>query len=232
QFNNRTLVFDYDAQGNLVRASLPAVGGTPTGNDFVSGKTFRYRYDANHQLTHIWHPNEVRNTVNSNPPDTSAAEIVEYYPDGDFAGMVHYYTVGGTNGNGVPSGGTITYDYTDLEDGSLQVAVTNRNRNQSVYVWNSDKTLASHREFTRGLRSLELPEYEHRYEYNEDRLLRKETAPNGNTVEYTYNDASPDRCQHNNLIRTVRRREGLPGDQAKIETVTVYEPIYHQPALV
>ena len=44
QVPNRTLVFDYDSEGNLVRCSGPAVAATPQGNDFPNGKTYRYKY--------------------------------------------------------------------------------------------------------------------------------------------------------------------------------------------
>jgi len=67
QTNNRTLVFDYERQrkpGPRVRAGDHR---TRTGNDFPTGKTFRYAYTADHKLTHIWYPNEVRDNVDANP---------------------------------------------------------------------------------------------------------------------------------------------------------------------
>src|SRR5262249_6680015 len=44
---------------------------------------------------------------------------------------------------------------------------------------------------------------------------------------------SPDRFQQGNLIRVVQTPDGARGgDQPKIETVYVYEPIYNRPCLV
>jgi hypothetical protein len=54
QTNNRTLKFDYDAEGNLIRCSEPAITGTPNGNDFPNGKTFRYRYISDTNPTDNW----------------------------------------------------------------------------------------------------------------------------------------------------------------------------------
>lgn len=104
QVRNRTLVFDYDSEGNLARVSSPVVAATPQLNDFSSGKTSRYKYimEADlpalvpgwagltsaqqdvarklllHKLTRIWYPNEVKNSAGSNPPDTDAAEVITY----------------------------------------------------------------------------------------------------------------------------------------------------------
>jgi RHS repeat-associated protein len=142
QINNRTLTFDYDAEGNLVRFSAPAVGGTPTGNNFATGETYRYQYitqtdlpslvpnwstlttaqqDAArvrllHKVTDIWYPNEVGNSPAVNPPVPQAAEVITYDTDStsDFFGFATSWKVGGSNGNNVDSGGTTTYTYTDL----------------------------------------------------------------------------------------------------------------------
>src|SRR5262249_34800410 len=139
QVNNRTLVFDYDADANLVRFSMPAIGGTPNGNDFATGTTTRYQYITNanrggptqtqwhaltqdqkdhllHKLTRTWYPNEVGANAGTNPPTAKAAEVLTYQtdPTDPFFGFVTSYTISGPNVNQVPSGGTITYAYTDL----------------------------------------------------------------------------------------------------------------------
>src|SRR5262249_23394573 len=55
----RKLQYNYDANGNLISVTTPAVTGTPTGNDFPTGKTERYTYDSSHRLLTITAPNEV-----------------------------------------------------------------------------------------------------------------------------------------------------------------------------
>jgi RHS repeat-associated protein len=143
QVNNRTLTFDYDEEGNLVRYSAPAVGGTPNGNNFTTGETYRYQYVTNanrgglmqsdwdhivqlhqqnvllHKLTDIWYPNEVQNAPTVNPPVTQAAETIGYdtNPASEFFGFATSWTVGATNGNGVAAGGTTMYSYTDMHPG-------------------------------------------------------------------------------------------------------------------
>ncbi|MCI0540967.1 MAG: hypothetical protein L0Z50_37680 [Verrucomicrobiales bacterium] len=207
----RKLNFDYDGEGNLVRVSRPAVIGTPNGNNFPSGKTFRYKYITTadlpgvltqeqrdrllHKLTHIWHPNEVRNNPTANPADSLAAERLTYEtdPGNPFFGFATAYTVGGLNANGVPAGGIIRYTYTDLNPTramgpgnnidptplihlpSLQTAVQDRNGNQAEYIFGGENKLLEYSEFTRGLRAVEPAKFTMTYRYNKDRLLIQRT---------------------------------------------------------
>jgi RHS repeat-associated protein len=279
QVNNRTVTFDYDAEGNLVRVSSPAVAGTPNGNDFPTGKTYRFQYITEgdlpvivpgwgglttgaknevrlqllHKVTDIFYPNEIRNAVDVNPAVDKAAEIFAYdVTSGDtFLGSPTSYTIAGTNDNGVPSGGTIHYAYTDLNPGhpappnisldptllynipSVQVDVVDRNGNQAQYIYGAGNTLLDYREFTRGFRAVEPAEYLLQVSHNKDRLLQKRIAPEGNTIEYTFNENSPDRLEQGNVIRSVQTPDvARGGDQPKIEQVFVYNPIYNRPCLV
>lgn len=279
QVNNRTLVFDYDQEGNLVRCSRPAIAATPQGNDFSVGKTKRYAYITEadlpllvpgwddlseeehdevrerslHKVTHIWDPNEVRDAVDGNPPDEDAVEIITYEtdPSDAFFGFVTTYTVGGTNGNSVPSGGTIEYTWTDLNpthampggvslDPTLlfnvqshRVEVTDGNGNEASYVYGGGATLLDYREKTRDFRAIEPDEYLTKYGHNKDRLLRWRRSPELNQWSLVYNEDSTDRSQQCNLIREVKLPDlNRGGDQSKIETVYVYEPIYNRPCLI
>jgi YD repeat-containing protein len=276
QTRNRTLSFGYDSEGNLVKAGKPAVTATLNGNDFSSGKAVRYRYytatqhpgftqtqwDALtqtqrdrllHKLTHIWYPNEVKDQVDTDPADSDAAEVIIYETttSSRFYGYATSYTVGGQNGNGVPSGGTITYTHTDLDSGrslvshpyngfqiaSHKTAITDRNGNQAEYVFSAEKTLMSYKEFPRGLRSGEPANFENQEVWNGQTLLRgdrlksQRTQPEGDLIALSYNDATSDRYQQANRIRKTLTPDSRGGDQTAIETVSVYEPIYNQPWL-
>ncbi len=278
QTNNRTLVFDYDGEGNLVRCTGPAATGTPNGNDFPNGKTHRYRYITSadlpglvagffgltaaeqsrvtgrllHKITHLWRPNEVGNNPQSDPSDNLASQRWTYDTVGNsrFLGFVTGHTVGGTNSSNLPAGGTIAYQYTDLNPlrsmpvgvnvdpsllgnlASLQVDVTDRRGNQSQYIYSGEKRLLQYSEFTRGLRNSEPAGYTKSYQWNGDRRLTDKTEPKSNRLLNTYNEGTSDRFQQGNLIRRVVLPDGRGGDQGKIETVTVYEPIYNRPFLV
>jgi RHS repeat-associated protein len=284
QDTNRRLVFDYDAEGNLVKLRSPIVTGTPNGNDFPNGKTFRYRYYTGtqhpnftqtqwdaltqaqkdrllHKLTHIWDPNEVRNSPDTDPAETEAAQVLGYETNTSaaFFGFVKSYQVGDidasgspitpVHGNGVPSGGTIAYAYTDLDPArnwpsgtatdstlltnvkSLRVDVTDRNGNTARYIYGGSKTLLEYREFSRGLRAGEPTEYLLTLTQDQDRLLKASTTPEG-MVKTVSRPSTSDRFQQSNIVREVLTPGPRSADQTAIETVTVYEPVYNEPWLV
>jgi RHS repeat-associated protein len=271
---NRQLQFGYDSEGNLTKARTPIVAGTPNGNDFPSGKATRYRYYTSSQhpgftqtqwdaltqaqknrllgkLTHIWYPNEVKDQVDTDPADADAAETIGYETNtaSRFYGYATSYAVGGTNGNGVPSGGSYIYAYTDLNTGhgvgghpynffqvqSLKTLATDRNGNQVEYVFSAEKTLISKKELTKGLRAGEPANFETDQVWNGtgnlrmDRLETQQTNPEGDIVNSTYNDATSDRFQQGNKVRKVVAPGARGGDQTAIENVVIFEPIYNQP---
>ncbi|MBA3708813.1 MAG: hypothetical protein H0W83_08355, partial [Planctomycetes bacterium] len=274
QTRNRTIVLDYDAESNLVRCSQPVVSATPNGNDFPNGPTTRYAYTTTanragltttqwnaltteqqnrllHKLTQIWYPNEVGSTPGTDPATSDAAEAVTYQTDASnaFLGYVTAFTTGGTNGNGVPSGGTITYAYTDLRPtrgmglnvvldptllfnlDSLQVDITNRNGNQSRYIYGGGKTLHSYKVFTKGLRTGEPTSFDLTLTQNRDRFLTSRTMPESNRVDYTYYTGT-DRNQQSNLVRRMQTPDATRGgDQSTIEEVSIHEPVYCRTAL-
>ncbi len=275
QINNRTFVYDYDDESNLVRFSSPAVDGTPTSNDFANGKTYRYQYYTDshhpgftqgewdalsddqqnrllHKLTHVWYPNEVQNSPTTNPADADAALVYGYETDTSdtFFGFAVSADAGGTNDNGVPSGGSLSYVYTELNANrsmpggvysdptklfsqqSLQVDITDRNGNEATYIYGGGKTLLTYEEKTNGLRTGEPTEFTTTHEVNQDRISTSHTLPEGNKTEWTQNENSTDRFQQGNLIRIVKTPDITRGaDQDAIEEVFVYEPIYNRPCL-
>ena len=232
-FIGRVITLTYDADGNLVEVTSPAVTGTPNGNDFPQGKTTLYTYSSgsadpvlNHNLTAITAPKEV---ATAGPP-----RIQVGYDGQD---RVVIFTIGGTNDSGVPAGGTISYTYTTLAPpmaASLntpvgETEVVDRNGNHTVYQFNSLGNIVKVKEYTnRDVRPSEPEFYETRYEYNAEGELIRQTYPEGNLVEYVYDEANPNRFQQGNLIAEVRRADpDRGGDQAVITTTYTYELIYN-----
>ena len=142
-FIGRAVSYSYDANGNLAEVTSPVVVGTPTGTDFPAGKTTRYEYSSgfdlvwlNHNILSVTAPNEV---AAAGPP-----RLVFTY-DEDLTSpnldRVLSQTLGGTNYTGVPAGGTITYQYDELEplpfpdggDPLAQTTVTDRNGNVTEF---------------------------------------------------------------------------------------------------
>jgi YD repeat-containing protein len=232
-FFNRSIKFEYDANGDLVAVTSPAVIGTPNGNDFPQGKTTRYSYlsgideQLKHNLVSITAPNEV---AVGGPPRVE----VEY----DAFDRVIRQTIGGVNQSGVPAGGTIRYEYrflgtapaNDFNRAVLQTTVTDRNGNLTEYQFNQLGNIVRIREFTnRNIRPGDPEFFETRYEYNKEGELLRQINPQGNTVEYVYDDRNPDRFQQGNLLGEMRRPDSKRGgDQTLIRITYTYEPIYNQ----
>jgi YD repeat-containing protein len=116
----------------------------------------------------------------------------------------------------------------------FQNTVTDRNGNRTEYQFNQLGNIVRRREFTnRKIRPGDPEFFETRYEYNKDGELTKVIYPEGNTVEYVYDDTNPDRFQQGNLLSEIRRPDPKRGgDQAFIKTTYAYEPIYNQLARV
>ncbi|HXF05615.1 MAG TPA: DUF6531 domain-containing protein, partial [Blastocatellia bacterium] len=253
-FMGRSIRFEYDGNGDLVAVTSPAVTGTPTRNDFPQGKTTRYTYSSgfaderlNHNLLTITAPNEV---ASGGEPririeyDTTPASLT--------VDRVLRQTLGGTNrpaqfvGGGIqfrsdmrmPAGGTIRYEYRflgmvppgDFTSPVSQTTVTDRNGNRTEYQFNQLGNIVRIREFTnRDVRPSDPDFFETRYEYNRDGELLRQIHPEGNSVEYVYDDRNADRFQQGNLLREVRRPDSKRGgDQEFIARAMTYEPIYNQ----
>jgi len=256
--NGRTVRYQY-----IKLADLPTL--VPNWSGLTTAQQDLVEQYLLHKITHVWYPNEVRENAGATPPDSEAAEVLTYdtspvfdpptsniLEQGTFLGFVTSYTVGGTNGNGVPSGGTIRYTYTDLnpdkdmpinvwkdatilyEVKNLEVDVVDRKGNDANYIYGGGKTLLEYRELTLdNFRALEPEEYLSQFEYNPDRLMVKNTKPEGNMNTPKYNSPSLDRFQQGNLIGTKTTPDGVRGgDQSKIEGRIVHEPAYQKPCLL
>jgi RHS repeat-associated protein len=239
-FIGRKVRFEYDRNGDLVAVTSPAVSGTPNGNDFPAGKTTRYRYSSgfpderlNHNLLEIAAPNE---TAAGGPPRVRVEYDTNLFsPDWD---RVLRQTIGGVNRSSVPAGGTISYEYqelatvapSDFNSPVFQTTVTDRNGNRTEYQFNQLGNIVRIREFTnRRLRQSDPTFFETRYEYNKEGELLRQIHPEGNRLEYTYDDRNTDRFQQGNLLGETRRPDSKRGgDQSAIQITNTYEPIYNQ----
>ncbi|MBV7332818.1 hypothetical protein KFU94_32240 [Chloroflexi bacterium TSY] len=243
-FIGRRVSFTYDANGDLVAVTGPAVTGTPTGNNFPDGKTWRYTYSSgfgderlNHNLLSIIAPNEVAD--GSLTPFVFNAYAETTSPTDYAFDRVVKQQWGGTNASGVPAGGTLIVSYEELNpDGdpdnlSLprnRTTVIDRNGNQEIYEHNINGHRLSLKEFSnRDLRASDPDFWERVYEYNADGQLLSRVQPEGNRIDSIYDEANTDRLRQGNRIAQIRRADpDRGGDQAAITTTWTYEPIYNQ----
>ncbi len=236
-FDGRVVDFTYDNNGDLTQVTSPTVTGTPTGNDFVNGKTTSYSYGSgfsddrlNHNLLTVTRPNEVAN-------GGDAVLTMEY---GTQLGTLEFdrvisQTYGGTNDSGVEAGGTYTLDYellvnsmpNDPNQAIIETTLTDRNGNVTEYEYNRLGYALSVKEFTKGLRNGEPEFFETTFEYNADGRVLSKTASEGNKTEYTYDEDNASRFANGNILSSVTTPDGdRGGDQTQIETLNIYEPVY------
>jgi YD repeat-containing protein len=120
-FFGRKISFTYDANGDLVAVTGPAVTGTPNGNDFPLGKTTRYTYSSgasdvrlNHNLLTETRPNE---SSSGGPPVVT--NLYGTDPTSFSFGKILSMTYGGTNVSGVAAGGQYNFTYTQMNAGAV-----------------------------------------------------------------------------------------------------------------
>lgn len=232
-FAGRTLGFTYDSMGDLTQVVSPAVTGTPTGNNFPSGKTTLYTYSSgytdprfNHNLLTVTAPNEA---AVSGPP-----RLIAHYDTNSLstnADRLVSLTLGGTNGTGTGAGGTLSFGYTsfglvgstDYTTPVFQNVVTNRNGNVTQYEFNRLGNVVSQVQYTRGIRAGDPASYTSVFAYNADGLMISQTNPELSSVQYVYDSGNPNRLAQGNLLQTVRQAGPRGGDQAQIVVVNTYE---------
>jgi RHS repeat-associated protein len=239
-FIGRKVRFGYDPKGDLVTVTSPSVTGTPNGNDFPNGKTTRYAYSSgfsderlNHNLLEIVAPNEV---ATGGPPYIKVA--YDTTPSSPSVGRVLRQTIGGVNASGVPAGGTISYEYralgtsapNDFASPVTQTTVVNRNGNRTEYQFNRIGNIVRiHKFANRKIRPGDPEFFETRYEYNKDGEMIRMIFPEGNSIEYVYDDRNPDRFQQGNLLAQIQKPDSRRGgDQQFAKTSYTYEPIFNQ----
>ena len=224
----RSVTFTYDANGNMNSVTMPAVTGTPTGNNFPNGTTTRYTYDANHNMTSMTAPDEI---ADGGPPRLQMTY--------DAQGRVTSLIEGGTNSSTVPAGGTMTYTYqslgtptgpSDTTTATRQTTVTDRDGNETIYDFNQFNNAISIDQLNnRDIRSGDPASYLTTYSYDTNYRLLEETLPEGNTYTYTYDSSNPSRFQQGDMLSMTETPDAARGgDQSSITTTYTYEPIYNQ----
>ncbi len=208
-FAKRSIVFGYDPDhGDLVSVRSPIVVGTPNGNDFPGGRTVRYTYhngcvnpDLNHNLLTMTDAKRQLFLVNVYDAENRVSK--QWYGTGVF-----------------------TFDYDD-------VLRTTRHKDRrgtvTEYAFNALGNPVRQTVLTRGLRPGDPASFTTTWEYNGDGLRTKITYPRGNSVDYTYDSANPDRLAQANLTDVVRNAGPVPSDQASIKFHTDYEPRFQFP---
>lgn len=252
----RIVTYDYDTEGNMTSVTHPAILGTPNGNDFPNGKTYRYDYFTldelpfnltptqrdrlQHNLTHVWSPNQVGNEPTVNPQPLLAREVFTYGTDPSDEinfDRVQTHRLGGFDSNGNEAGGTSTYSYEQVStrsptpnDPYLRVTETDRRGNVEVNTFSAWDTQLERRELTRGLRNEEPDAYVTSYFYDDDKNRISTTAPEGDSSHYTYDRSNSDRAAQGNMIATERLPGPRGGDQSRIRQSSENEPIYQRTA--
>ena len=245
----RKVQFDYDAEGNLVLVTGPAVVGTPTGNDFAGGKAYAYTYLTEglihpaiagqdrerllHNLLTVTYPNE---TAVAGPARETVAYGVSPAEPLAFDRALTY-TVGGLNAGGVPAGGTWHYIYQQLADSItgpcdpfLQVTISDPAGNLAANTYGACGALLEEQQHTRGLRNGEPAAFVTAYQYDQDKNLTQTILPSGSITDNAFDPFTSDRFQQGNLTETRHTPDARGGDQTQLVTRIVYEPVYQQVA--
>ena len=260
-FDGRITTFQYDGANNLTSITTPPVTGTPNsddgiaangpnGNDFPSGKTRNFRYDAanpdpnlRNNLLGITYPNEVA---------TGGPERISFVYGTDPADPLTYdrvlsMSVGGGLATidpvtglsvGVPAGGTHTFTYENLAPrvpGDLvteirRTTVIDPNGNRTEHYFNSDFHEIRRVEYTdRNVNSKDPASFTTLKTWSADCVLTSITEPEGNQTVFQYDSASPNRFSQGNVLTVTRTPDvARGGDQTQLVTTYTYEPIFNQ----
>ncbi|MGK0237346.1 MAG: RHS repeat-associated protein [Candidatus Pelagisphaera sp.] len=236
-FIGREIVYSYDSEGNLISVRSPIVTGTSTGNDFANGRTEQYTYSSgfsesslNHNLLSCTMPEEVASGGEPAMQWTFGNDI----NDPLTFDKVITETIGGTNASGVSAGGSRFITYEKLNEaealGQLELprgkaTVTERNGNVREYFVNELNHHIMTRELTRGLRDGEPLFHETRSEFTDDGLLLRRIYPEGNQLEFKYDEEGPRLLQSSRIERRLIADDNRGGGEDLVTTYT-YEPLY------
>jgi RHS repeat-associated protein len=243
-FIGRRIMLEYDSDSHLLVVEIAQNGGIINDRSIKSNNQNRYtkyHYSTgysdvtlNHNLLKVFASNE---SVNNG----QAYKQLEYVIDksSDDYGKVRKLVYGGTNSTGISAGGTLIYEYgksikqvspSDVASKVVYTVVKDRNENLTEYSFNQYGNILGIREFmNRKIRKGDFMFFENLFEYNLHGELTRHTFPEGNTIEYHYDNKNHDLYQQGNLLQEIRLPDKLrAGDQKLIRTFYAYEPIYNQ----
>ena len=236
-FLGREVRYRIDGNGHLAAVRSPVVLNTVNGNNFPNGKTTRYEYtfgfDAsedprleflNHNMTAITDPKGQRYLVNTYGQDPDSYEFdrlirqQEGTADQVYTFDYRELNPGGSTAPNMPRNQTITID---------------RNGNRIVSIHNSMGNVLERRvETNRNINPLDPQAFITIHTYNADGERTSTTFPEGNRLEFTYDESNPNRFQQGNLIQTVHVPGPRAGDQTQLTTTQQFEPIFNQLASI
>jgi len=199
-----------------------------------------------HNLISIEYPNEAASELDpANPqtlgtaPGTYREEFVYGIDpaDPDSFDRVMSHQIGGTNAHGVPAGGNAQYAFEILNPNAggvnepyMKLTHTDANGNTAEYISGAGGTRLSETEFTRGLRAGEPAEFKTVREFNADKETQKATLPDGNTVEYLFDNQNPSRFAQGNLLATIQRPGPRGAQQDQLTEISAFEPVFQSVA--
>ena len=219
---SREITFDYYTSADGLKE-----GRVKQIVDF-GGRTVRYDYDDNGNLTSVTSPQT---------DEFPAGVVTQYgYASGQANEALNHNLTSITDARGnlvlttvydtsdrVQSqtfgGGTTTWSYDTVNS---RTTVTDGNGNVSQMTFNTSGQPISTKRFTRGLRPGEPAFFETTQQYDANQDLTRTVLPNGSAVEYGY-DAK------GNVLEV--RREPVGGDMNGADDIvesSTYEPIYNQ----
>lgn len=244
-FRGRQVTFARDANGDLTSVTTPAVVGTPTGNDFPMGKTTRFTYSSgnsdvrrNHNLISvIEEPYAGTGSTAARPRFVNTYAATTNPNNLEFDRVVAQrigHDDGGTADDPMGAvGGTTTFSYSDdlstdaaaPPGAAIRTTMTDANGDVGVHHFNSARLEIRTIERTnRNVRQGE-GDYVTDFTYDSESRLILARLPNGNSISYSYDSASPILSARRNLLE-VRRRAGLVNASSDIVVRYTYEPVF------
>ena len=235
-FSGRRVLFQYDERGDLVAVTRPA--HTPGGQD----RTTKYTYSTgfadprlNHNLLTVTNPSEttlepdgppaVVNTYETNPDSYAFDRVIQQEINSAGSGCCGFGGVG-----------RVTLSY-ELLDPSAGIGDMNTARTRTVVTDSLGNVTEYYHNAVGGLlRTVQKPQTglassttalvtEYTYNYNAEQAAV--TYPEGNRVEYTYDEVNPDRLQQANLLREDDIPDPDVGGEPLVTTYA-YEPVFNQ----
>jgi RHS repeat-associated protein len=232
-FSGRSVRYYYDDNFDLIGARSPIVSGTPNGNDFSNGKFTFFTYSsgfdesdptlkhANHNMlsaTDAYGYTYLVNTFENDPDSFEFDHItVQQYGSAAQKFLLDYQPL---NQDVVSP---------DINTAVQITSMIDRNGNQIEYLHNSGGLLLEERQYTnRDINSDDPDEFVTRHSYNNDGLKINTTLPEGNSIEFTYDENNDLRLMQSNLLSRTAKAGPRGGAQAELVESFSYEPVYNQ----